>query len=95
MLLSCKIIIKLDHKNLTRPTLTHTSDHVLCQCLLLKEYRVELQYIQGENNVVTDALSHLPTQELFSLEADHELPLNLALNANKQTVHKPLLSTLT
>jgi hypothetical protein len=95
MLLGHEIIVKTDHKNLTHPALTHTVDRVLRQCLLLEEYGAELQCIQGEKNVVANALSCLPTQELFTLQAnDDEFPLNLALIADKQTIDKHLLSTL-
>jgi hypothetical protein len=47
MLLGHEIIVKMDHKTLSHPNSTHTSDGVLCQCLVLKEFGAELQYIQG------------------------------------------------
>lgn len=37
MLLGHEILVKTDHKNLTHPAWTHTSDHGLHQCLLLKQ----------------------------------------------------------
>jgi hypothetical protein len=57
MLLGHEIVMQTDHKNLTYPTLTHTSNRVLWQRLLLEEYGVKLEYIKGEKNVVADALS--------------------------------------
>jgi hypothetical protein len=72
MLLGHTIVVKTDHKNLTHPASTHISDCVLRQPLLLEEYGAELQYIQGERNVVANALSHLPTEELFLFEEDTE-----------------------
>jgi hypothetical protein len=48
MLFGHKIVVKTDHKNLAHQLSTHASDRVLHQCLLHKEYGVDLQYIQGE-----------------------------------------------
>jgi hypothetical protein len=64
---------------------------------LLREYGAELQYIQGDKNVVADMLSCLPTQELFTFEenANAEFPLNLALIADKQTIDDHLQNTVT
>jgi hypothetical protein len=84
MLLGHKIVVKTDHKNLTHPTSTHTSDRVLRQRLVLEEFGVDLEYIKGAKNVVADALSRLPTEELFMFDEDVEFPLNLALIADKQ-----------
>ena len=39
-------------------------------CLILEEFRPELKYIKGENNVVADALSRLeksPNQEILNI----------------------------
>jgi len=95
MLLGHQIIVKTDHKNLTHPASTHTSDRVLRQRLLLEEYGADLQYIQGERNIVADALSRLPSQELFTLEADDDFPLNLTLIAEQQSNDEHLLTALT
>jgi hypothetical protein len=86
MLFGYKILIKTDHKNLTHQHSAHASDRVLCQRLLLEEYGTELQYIEGEQNVVADALSRLPTEEIFTFdEADAtDFPLNLATLTKKQ-----------
>jgi hypothetical protein len=90
MLLGHKILVKTDHKNLTQPNSTHSSDWVLCQQLLLEEYGVELDYIQGKKNVVAVALSRLPTAELFLLNEEDDFPLNLALIAEQQLGDKKL-----
>jgi hypothetical protein len=84
MLLGHRIIVRTDHKNLTHPDTNHVSDRVLRQRLLLEEYGAEIEYIKGEKNVVADALSRLPTQELFLFdnEGDEEFPLNLQLIAD-------------
>ncbi len=84
MLFGHKIIIKTDHKNLTHQVSAHVSNQVLRQRLLLKEYGAELQYIAGEKNVAADALSRLPTEEIFLFEAENEFPLNLDNLASKQ-----------
>jgi hypothetical protein len=96
MLLGHEIIVHIDHKNLTHPNSTHTSDRVLCQRLLLEEYGAELRYIQGEKNVVADALSRLPTEELFAFDEDNtKFPLNLQLISKKQATDVHLQDALT
>jgi hypothetical protein len=94
MLLGHHIIMRTDHKNLTYPNSTHTSDRVLHQWLLLEEYGVELEYIKGEKNVVADALSRLPTEEIFLLAEDDNFPLNLHLIAEQQRADEPLKTAL-
>jgi hypothetical protein len=47
-----------------------------------------------EKNVVTDALSRLQTEELFTLDAKDELPLELTLT-KKQAINTHLLDKLT
>jgi hypothetical protein len=93
MLLGHEIIVHTDHKNLTHPNSTHTSDQVLCQRLLLEECGVDLQYIQGEKNVIADALSRFPTEKIFTLEEEAVFPLNLSLIAEKQATDKELNSS--
>ena len=61
LLLGHTINVFTNHKNLIYPTTTFFSDCVLRQRLLVKEYGAHLHYIKGENNVVVDALSRLPT----------------------------------
>jgi hypothetical protein len=84
MLFGHTIIVKTDHKNLTHQSSTHASDRFLRQRLLLEEYGVDLQYIEGEKNIVADALSRIPTEELFVFEQENEFPLQLAVIARKQ-----------
>jgi hypothetical protein len=84
MLFGHTIIVKTDHKNLTHQVSTHASDRVLRQRLLLEEYGVELQYIEGEKNIVADALSRIPTEEIFIFTEEEEFPLNLENLARRQ-----------
>jgi len=95
ILLGHEIIVKTDRKNLTHPNSTHTLDRVLRQQLLLEEYGVELQYIQGKRNVVADVLSRLPTARLFLLSKEEDFPLNLALIAQHQLDEEKLQQALT
>jgi hypothetical protein len=94
MLFRHEIIVQMDHKNLPHPNSTHSSDRVLHQRLLLEEYGVDLEYIQGVKNVVADALSCLPTAKLFALSEEDEFPLNLALIAEQQLEDEKLQSAL-
>jgi hypothetical protein len=41
--------------------------------------------IKGENNVVADALSRLPTEEIFTFDISRDYPLHLETLAAKQT----------
>jgi len=77
MLLGHRIIVRTDHKNLTHPHSTHSSDRVLRQQLFLEEYGVELEYIKGEKNIVANALLCLPAAELFLIDEEEDFPLNL------------------
>jgi len=90
MLLGHRIVVHTDHKNLTHPNSKHSSDHVLQQRLALEEYGVEINYIAGDKNVVADALSRLPTEELFNLDNSDVFSLNLAVIAEKQAADNNL-----
>jgi hypothetical protein len=92
MLLGHKIVIRMDHKNLVHPNSHHSSDSVLRQRLLIEEYGAELEYVKGENNVVADTLSRLPTEEIFAFSPskDDAFPLDLATIAAMQQQDKEL-----
>jgi hypothetical protein len=51
------------------------SDHVLCWLLLLEENGLTLEYLPGEKNVVTDALSPLDIDSLKIQEEEEDLTL--------------------
>jgi hypothetical protein len=90
MLLGHRIIVRTDHKNLTHPHSTHSSDRVLRQQLFLEEYGVELEYIKGEKNIVANALLCLPAAELFLIDEEEDFPLNLRLIAQYQSTDETL-----
>jgi hypothetical protein len=94
MLFRHKIIVKIDHKNLTYQVSSHASDRVLRQHHLLEEYGVELEYIKGENNIVADVLSRIPTKELFIFDEANKFPLNMELIADKKLTYPHLQSAL-
>ena len=77
-MLGHKIIVHTDHKNLTYDSSNYSSDRVLRQRLIIKEYRATLKYVKGDNNVIADALSWLPIHE----GAEEEL---MMLNKNIST----------
>ena len=63
-MLKCQdVVVHTDHQNLTYNSAEHTSDHVLCQRLLLEEYKVQLRYVKGKTNVAMDVISRLPYEE--------------------------------
>ena len=93
MLLGYRIMVHTDHKNyLAHPNSKHSSNRVLCQCLLLEEYGTEINYIAGDKNLVADALSRLPTEESFSLNNSNNsaFPLNLTVIAEKHAADNDL-----
>jgi hypothetical protein len=86
-------VVHTDHKNLTHPNSKHSSDRVLSQRLVLEEYGMEINYISGNKKIVIDALSRLPTEELFILK-DNNFPLNLEIMAEKQAADQHLQTQL-
>jgi hypothetical protein len=60
MLLGQQIIVHTNHANLTYKNFN--SDRVMRWRLFIEEYSPDLQNSKGDNNVVADALSHLPQQ---------------------------------
>jgi len=59
ILLGQEIIVHTDHENLTYKNFN--SDRVMRWRLFIEEYSPNLKYIKGDENVVADALSRLPT----------------------------------
>ncbi len=43
-----------------------------------------MQYIEGEKNIVANALSHIPRVEIFRYEEKKDFPFNLSTLAKKQ-----------
>ncbi len=59
ILLGHDIIIWTDHKNLIHNDFK--TERVLRWRLLMEEYRLDIRYIKGPDNIVADSLSRLPT----------------------------------
>ena len=78
ILLGQKIVVHTDHKNLTAKTFN--TDRVVRWCLILEECSPELRYIQGQKNIVADALSRLKLEENIS---KHEHMMLMAYSMTK------------
>lgn len=94
MLYGHKVIIHTGHQNLTHPASVHFLDRVLLQCLLLKECGAAKHYIPGEKNIVVDALSRLPTEQVFTFDQENDSPLNLSVIAAEQVSDQHLQTNL-
>ena len=68
ILLGQQIRVYTDHKNLTYKTFN--TERVMRWRLILEEFGPELIYIQGDKNIVADALSRLEIAEKEPLKAD-------------------------
>ena len=62
VLLGTRITVFMDHKNLTHEMMKFATQHVLQWHLQLEEYGAKFCYKKGEENVIADALSHVPCQ---------------------------------
>jgi hypothetical protein len=78
------MIVVTDHKNNTFNGLK-ASDRVLliCWLLLLEEYGVTFEYLQGKKNVVADALSRL---DIDSLKIQEEEVLTLLSGSENNSI---------
>ena len=58
ILLGHDIEVLTNHKNLNYDDLK--TERVLCWCLLMEEFSVQINYIKGMHNIAADVLSFLP-----------------------------------
>ncbi len=72
ILLGHKIVVHMDHKNLTCKHFN--TERIMQWRLILEGYSPKLKYIKGEHNIVTDALSrlNLDTNELSGEQMSNE-----------------------
>ena len=61
LLLGNKIVINCDHKNLTHNLTKFNTQRVLRWCILIDEFGATFKHKAGEENVIADALSRVPT----------------------------------
>ncbi|KAE9337053.1 hypothetical protein PF008_g12731 [Phytophthora fragariae] len=84
MLLGFPVVVHTDHKYLIYPT--ENSLRVKRWKLLLSEYRLAMEYIQGEKNISADAFSRI------RFATSEGPPLNDALNTQYECVmHGPVI----
>ena len=62
ILLGQIIQVWTDHKNLTYDNTDFSSDRILRQRLVIKEFGAQINFVSGVNNEVADVLSRLDTQ---------------------------------
>ena len=79
ILIGQKLWIYTDNKSLT--CLIFNNNRVLIWRLILEEYGLDIEYIKGENNIVTDRLSRTP------LNGNEE-------NTQKSTYQQEILSKI-
>jgi transposase InsO family protein len=79
MIFGYPIHIRTDHKNWTMETKQYKNVRIMRWRLAIEEFMPTINYIQGENNVIADALSRLPIEvdddeenELFEQRAESE-----------------------
>jgi hypothetical protein len=64
MLLGAKVNVYTDHKNITHQVSKFTTQRVMRWRLLLEEFGPKFFYKKGEDNIVADAYSRVPTSSL-------------------------------
>ena len=64
MLLGAEIHVHIDHKNIIHKPSSFTSQRILCQKILLKEFNPTFHYISGPKNVVANSLSQTPISNI-------------------------------
>jgi len=84
-----EIIVYSDHKNLVQAATISESQRVMRWCLLLEEFGPGIKHIAGEDNIVADALSRLPTTDTesnrsSSTEGGHDSLNEMFLNERSE-----------
>jgi len=64
ILFGYKIIVYSDHKNLVHAATISQSQRVMRWCMILEEFGPDIRHISGEDNIVADAISRLPTTKI-------------------------------
>jgi hypothetical protein len=55
---------------------------------------VEIECIPGEKNIVADALSWIPTEEIFAFNSEQDFPLDFTIIADEQRADSQLQTAL-
>ena len=78
ILLGYELEVYTDHKNLTFESTESTSQRAQRWRGMIQEFDVTLKFIEGEANIVADAISRLPMEEHGTSPQEKQIELNLS-----------------
>ena len=73
ILFGYQIIVYSDHKNLVHAATVSQSQRVMRWRMILEEFGPDIRHISGEENIVADAISRIPTTDIDQKQNRTEL----------------------
>ena len=68
ILFGYQIIVYSDHKNLVHAATVSQSQRVMRCRMILEEFGPDIRHISGEDNIVADAISRIPTTAIDQIK---------------------------